>query len=126
MGHTELNLDERRTFYRLREAKLPMAEIARVMGRHRSSLYREVKRNCHQDQEVPAASGYFPVTAQSMAEGRRRRQCKLIRLHALIESQQCVASTSKPHCTLSFLMAIKGRQRMRTEMSDYINKNVIV
>ena len=79
MGHTELNLEERRTFYRLREAKLPMAEIARVMGRHRSSLYREVKRNFHKDQEVPAASGYFPVTAQNMAEGRRLRQRQLIR-----------------------------------------------
>lgn len=85
MGHTELNLDERRTFYRLREAKLPMAEIARVMGRHRSSLYREVKRNFYQDQEVPAAGGYFPVTAQNMAEGRRRRQCKLIRCPQLRE-----------------------------------------
>ena len=49
MGHTELNLDERRTFFRLSEVKLPMAEIARVMGRHRSSLYSEVKRNIHQD-----------------------------------------------------------------------------
>lgn len=85
MTHTELNLDERRTFYRLREAKLPMAEIARVMGRHRSSLYREINRNSREDDEVPAASGCFPVTAQNMADERRRRQRKLVRCPQLRE-----------------------------------------
>ena len=34
---------------------------------------------------MPAASGYFPVTAQNMAEGRRRRQRTLIRCPQLRE-----------------------------------------
>ncbi|MBP80313.1 MAG: hypothetical protein CL926_13715 [Deltaproteobacteria bacterium] len=35
VAHTELNFDKRRRCYRLRDQKLPMTEIARVMGRHR-------------------------------------------------------------------------------------------
>ncbi|MFQ6553797.1 helix-turn-helix domain-containing protein [Aestuariibius insulae] len=35
-----LSLEERRTLYHLLHAKASISEIARIMGRHRSTIYR--------------------------------------------------------------------------------------
>jgi IS30 family transposase len=85
MAHIELDMDERRQFYKLLNCKLKMIEIAEIMRRHKSTLYRELKRNFWHDQEVPKAAGYFPVTAQDMATDRRARQRKLIRFPKLLD-----------------------------------------
>ena len=53
--------------------------IAEALGRHRSRIYREIRRNSWHDQEVPAANGYWLVTAQKLAVDRRARQRKLAR-----------------------------------------------
>ncbi|MBP1807634.1 IS30 family transposase [Rubellimicrobium aerolatum] len=74
-----LSLEERRQLARLREQKIAIDEIARRLGRHRSTIYRELKRNWWHDAEVPQAKGYWPVTAQQLADGRRRSSCKLAR-----------------------------------------------
>ncbi len=74
-----LSLEERRQLARLHESKLSVDEIARVLGRHRSTIYRELRRNWWHDVEVPQAEGYWPVTAQQLADGRRRSSCKLLR-----------------------------------------------
>ncbi|MBL4750010.1 MAG: IS30 family transposase, partial [Amylibacter sp.] len=84
MAHIELDLDERRQFYALLGRKLKISEIAALMNRHKSTLYREIKRNFWHDEEVPKAAGYFPVTAQSFADERRARQRKLIRFPELL------------------------------------------
>ena len=84
MAHIELDLSERRTFYTLMDRKLPIARIAEMMDRHRSTLYRELKRNYWHDKDIPYASGYFPVTAQGLAEERRSRQRKLVRFPDLL------------------------------------------
>ena len=71
-GFGHLGLDERRSLFRLREARVPVAEIASSLGRHRSMIYRELGRSRFR---VPDASrdsrrnmsGYCPVTAQDMA-----------------------------------------------------------
>ena len=39
-GH--FGLDERRSLFRLRAARVPVAEIASRLGRHRSTIYRHV------------------------------------------------------------------------------------
>ncbi len=39
------SLEDRRRLMRLREAKVRVDEIARQLGRHRSTIYRELKRN---------------------------------------------------------------------------------
>ncbi len=54
-----------------------MAQIAAVLGRHRSTVHREIRRNWWHDKEVPQADGYWHVTAQSLYEQRRRSYRKL-------------------------------------------------
>ena len=67
-----LDLDERRTIFRLLNAKVPVAAIARQLGRHRSTIHREVRRNHFHEQREYA--GYFPLTAQDRARQRRQRR----------------------------------------------------
>lgn len=44
MAHTELSLRERRAIEDMLNAKVPVSEIAVEIGRHRSTVYREIKR----------------------------------------------------------------------------------
>jgi transposase, IS30 family len=75
--YRHFTLKERRTLFRLLNAKLPIKEIASQLGRHRSTLYREIARN--EFREVRQYRGYYPVTAEDSARRRRRRQRKLVR-----------------------------------------------
>lgn len=83
MSHTELDLPERRAIEDMLNAKVPVSEIAAHLGRHRSSIYREIKRNGFVDEELPQLSGYYGVTAQRVATARRARRRKLVRLDGL-------------------------------------------
>ena len=65
--------EERQVLYRLNKAGTPRREIARLLGRDRSSVYRELNRNT-------GGRGYRPQQAQRLAEERRqrcRRKCKM-------------------------------------------------
>ncbi len=75
--YRHFTLEERRTLFRLLNAKLPIKEIAGQLGRHRSTIYREIARN--EFREVKQYRGYYPVTAEDSARRRRRRQRKLVR-----------------------------------------------
>jgi IS30 family transposase len=77
MPYRQLTLDERRAIFRLLDAKLPVAEIADQLGRHRSTIHREIGRNLFR--EVKECRGYFPITADDRARRRRQRRRKLIR-----------------------------------------------
>ena len=83
MAHTELDLRERRAIEDMQNAKVPVGRIAAEIGRHRSTIYREIRRNGFTDDELPYLSGYFGVTAQRSAEARRARRRKLVRLEDL-------------------------------------------
>ena len=74
-SYVHLSPDERRRLIRMREAKVSVAEIAAVLGRHRSTIHREIARNWWHDAEVPQAEGYWPLTAQDLAARRRRTGC---------------------------------------------------
>jgi len=57
---------EREILYRLLKAKKSMSEIGELMGRERSTIYREIKRNT-------GGRGYRPKQAQHKADERRLR-----------------------------------------------------
>ena len=80
-AYRQLDLDERRTIFRLLNAKVPMTEIAQQLGRHRSTIHREMSRNHFREQREYA--GYFPLTAQDCARQRRQRLSKLHRYEVL-------------------------------------------
>lgn len=79
-GHpySHLNLDDRRKIYVLRGQKTSISDIAVHIGRHRSTVYREIRRNTHLHEEA-VYRGYFPVTAQDFAQKRRQRLRKIER-----------------------------------------------
>ena len=53
--------------------------IAAEIGRHRSTVFREIKRKRYVDDELPKLNGYYGMTAQRSAVGRRARRRKLVR-----------------------------------------------
>lgn len=59
MAHTELDLRERRLIEDMLVAKVPDSKIAAEIGRHRSTIYREIKRNSYVDEELPDP-GWLP------------------------------------------------------------------
>ena len=80
-AYRQLDLAERRTIFRLLNAKTPVATIARELDRHRSTIHREIRRNHFHGQREYA--GYYPLNAQDRAVERRKRQRKLCRNLAL-------------------------------------------
>ena len=74
--YRQLDLDQRRTLFRLVEARRPVGEIAARLGRHPSTIYRELDRNRFRDGDR-GFCGYFPLTAQDLTDRRRRRRRKL-------------------------------------------------
>ena len=83
MAHAELDLRERRAIEDMLNTKMPVSKIAAEIGRHRSTVYREIKRNYFTDDELPYLSGYYGMNAQKYATDRRARRRKLIRLKEL-------------------------------------------
>ena len=63
----QLTSGERYALKALRRQGLSKAEIGRAMGRHRSTIGRELARNSRAD------TGYRPYTADEMTRARRRR-----------------------------------------------------
>ncbi|TDW16229.1 helix-turn-helix protein [Rhizobium azibense] len=90
--YLQLTLSDRRRLYQMKER--PVGEIARQLGRHRSTIYRELKRNTFHDREFPEYSGYFGTIADDISKERRRRLRKLTRHPAL---RQLVIDQLKAH-----------------------------
>ena len=79
MAHTELDLRDRRAIEDMLNAKVPVSKIAVEIGRHRSTAFREIKRNKFVDEELPKLNGYYGVNAQRSAVHRHARRRKLVR-----------------------------------------------
>jgi transposase, IS30 family len=69
--HDQLTLEERHALFRLHAAGTAVGVIADRLGRHRSTIYRELGRNRRAD------GSYLPETAQRFAWARRLRGSKL-------------------------------------------------
>jgi IS30 family transposase len=74
MSHKQITQDERYAIQHLRLQGFCAAEIARQLGRHRSTIGREVRRNLH------AQKSYIARIAQAHANGRRSRSRKVAQL----------------------------------------------
>src|SRR3954454_18093452 len=57
-SYRQLTLEERRTIFRLLGAKVPIDRIAEELGRHRSTIHREIRRNLFR--EAKEYRGYIP------------------------------------------------------------------
>ena len=83
-NYRQLTEGERNQFYALRQAKMPMIEIAHQLGRSRTTLYNELNRN-------QGGRGYRPRQAQRFAEKRRAEKVQPLKMHseviAYIESK---------------------------------------
>ncbi|MBX4899715.1 IS30 family transposase [Rhizobium bangladeshense] len=75
-----------RRLHHLVAAKVPVNEMARQLGRHRSTIYREIKRNTFRDRDLPDYDGYYSTVANDVAQDRRRRLKKL-RRHPNLRTQ---------------------------------------
>nr|WP_270916937.1 helix-turn-helix domain-containing protein [Parasedimentitalea psychrophila] len=59
--YSQLSITERRRIERWRHAKVPVDEMARVLKRCRSTIFRELKRNHFSDPCMPSMAGSVPV-----------------------------------------------------------------
>lgn len=77
--YSQIDLEERRKIERWRHAGRSVDEIAERLGRHRSTIFRELKRNSYEDADMPSWCGYFCVLANDRALERRYNMSKLKR-----------------------------------------------
>jgi IS30 family transposase len=84
--YSQIDMDERREIARWRMAGIGVEVIAEKLGRHRSTISRELRRNTFEDQQIPDLNGYYCVTANAMARERRAKLRKLARFSHLRQS----------------------------------------
>jgi len=84
--YSQIGLDERRKIARWRLAGLTVDAIAEKLGRHRSTIFREVRRNTFVDMQIPDLNGYYCVMAHQMACDRRSKLRKLARFSHVRQS----------------------------------------
>jgi len=76
----QLSITERRRIERWRHAKVPVDEMARVLRRCRSTIFRDLKRNHFSDESMPKHDGYYyGSAAQLMTADRRAWDRKMIK-----------------------------------------------
>lgn len=81
--YSQISLEERLKIERWRHVKVSIDEIAAKLGRHRSTIFRELKRNHFQDISMPKVVGYFAMAANLATQSRRSKKRKLIKHPAL-------------------------------------------
>jgi hypothetical protein len=67
--YSQIDLDERRKIERWHAAKISVDVIAEKLGRHRSTIFRELKRNKFADPEMRQLDGYYCLSAPSFSRG---------------------------------------------------------
>lgn len=80
--YSQISFAERRRIQDPRDAKVPVAAIAEELGRHRSTIHREIRRDFYhdpfRDRWGKEYRGYYRASAQKYARDRRaRRRLKL-------------------------------------------------
>ncbi|WP_083804230.1 helix-turn-helix domain-containing protein [Ahrensia sp. R2A130] len=78
-SYVQLDIEERRQIDRMSQWSISVDEIAAPLGRHRSTIYRELRRNRFTDPQWNDLNGYYAMTANDLAGRRRKRLWKLVR-----------------------------------------------
>ncbi len=84
--YSHIDMDERRKIARWRMAGLSVDLIAEKLGRHRSTIFREIRRKTFTDAEFADLNGYYCVIAHDMACERRAKLRKLARFSNVRQS----------------------------------------
>ncbi|RZS76903.1 homeodomain-containing protein [Phyllobacterium myrsinacearum] len=84
--YSQITLDERRKIERWRAAKISVDIIAEKLGRHRSTISSELKRNTFDDPEMRELTGYYGLVADTKSKDRRYNLRKLMRRPLLREA----------------------------------------
>ncbi len=84
--YSQIDMDERRKIARWRSAGISVDVIAEKLHGHRSTIFRELRRNTFVDPQMPDLSGYYCVTANAMARERRAKLRKLARFSHVRQS----------------------------------------
>ena len=71
--YKQFSLKKRRKIETWRAAKVSVDVIAERLGRNRSTIFRELRRNHYQDAEMPTVVGFFGVIASIKALSRRQK-----------------------------------------------------
>jgi IS30 family transposase len=111
-----LTLVERQVLYWLKKKGKSKAEIAELMGRHRSTIYRELRRNMSQ-------RGYRPKQAQRWADKRRlacRRPRKMEGTHLHQYVQERLEKRWSPD-----QIAGRSRQDFARQPSRHLSRQTI-
>jgi IS30 family transposase len=112
-SYRQLRLDERETIFRMKDSRLPVSRIAEQLGRHPSTIYRELRRNFFYDEDSYFRC-YFPSVAHKLASDRRDAICGTsfkrvtTRRTVLDRSDQSHVNLATHHCK-----AISGRVKSR-------------
>ncbi|MFT5625469.1 MAG: IS30 family transposase [Lentimonas sp.] len=77
--YKQLSLEERRKIETWRATKVSVDVISDRLGRNRSTIFRELRRNFFKDVDMPKVVGYFGVVASMKALSRRQKDRKLMR-----------------------------------------------
>ena len=129
--YAQLTLADRRRLHHLVARKVPINEMARQLGRHRSTIYREIRRNTFQDHEFPEYSGYFSTVADDIAKERRRRLRKL-RRHPTTASSTARKTTGLvfigicPRRAASVVRVVRGSRATACFLPTTRYRNVLI
>lgn len=77
--YSHISLEERRKTKRWRVAKISDDVMAEKLGRHRSTVFRELRRNRFHVPVMPTVKGDFGVAADTIAKQHRHDRRKLVR-----------------------------------------------
>ncbi|WP_080721913.1 helix-turn-helix domain-containing protein [Vibrio vulnificus] len=98
MKYTHLTENERYMISALRKQGISTAKIAKQLGRHKATIYREIERNCRYNKFFDRYS-YQPRRAQQMARNRLSRSRRNKRYTNGLIRQYLPKRTSMSHVT---------------------------
>jgi IS30 family transposase len=119
MGYTHLTREERYQIFSLQKAGLNPPSIARELGRHRSTIARELKRNLVFDPKIP---GYSPSRAHDLARYRVIRRAFSKRISH--ETWQAVQQQLRERLSPEQISGRRARQGLEPVSHESIYRHI--